>query len=115
RSTEDESHCASGGESQPIPDFSPSKVTRAPYGGSFSSASFTARVAATGSIRGGIRSEILQAVNGRRTLPALSGGGSPSMPVMLSAGRQERLRIISTLSVTAGRAPGTKGNLFHTS
>src|SRR5204863_359340 len=30
RSTDDESHCASGGASQPVDDFSPSKVTRAP-------------------------------------------------------------------------------------
>ena len=115
RSTDEASHCASGGASQPIDAFSPSKVTRAPEGGSFSSASFTARVATAGSTRGGMRSEILQAVNGRRTLPALPSGGSPSTPVMASAGLQERLRIISTLSLTTGRAPCTKGNLFHTS
>src|SRR3546814_8673576 len=81
-----------GGAFQPLPAFSSSSVTLAPYGGSDSSSFFSASPAFTPSSVGGMRSDNFTAVNGRSTLPALASGGRPSAPVIASWGRQGRLR-----------------------
>src|SRR3546814_5349317 len=91
-----------GGAFQPLPAFSSSSVTLAPYGGSDSSSFFSASPAFTPSSVGGMRSDNFTAVNGRSTLPALASGGRPSAPVIASWGRQVRLSTSSVRSSVTG-------------
>lgn len=114
-STALDSQEASGGASQPVLDFSPSNVTVAPDGGSFTSACVSASMAALGSTRGGMRMDSFTVVKGRSTLPALLSAGMPSTPVTDRAGRHVRLSTSSAPSSDMGRVPGTQGNLVKTS
>src|SRR5271167_2220470 len=82
----------------PAPQFG-WKVTLHPFGGSLSRMLFSFRDAIFGSTVGGSLSDRLTEVPGRSTLPALPVGGSPSAPMIESAGRHARLRISSVGSL----------------
>src|SRR6185437_5680364 len=113
-STDASSHGASAGAFQPLPAFSRSNVTFAPYGGSVSSSFLSASPAFVASSVGGRRSDSFTDVNGRSTLPAESSAGMPPTPVTASAGRQVRLSTSSPRSVATGFIPATNGNLEYT-
>ncbi len=56
-----------------------------------------------------MRSETFTAVRGRRTFPASAMGGSPSAPVIASAGRHVWATSSSSGSACAARMPETNG------
>ncbi len=80
------SHGAVGGAFHPGPNSTSANDTRAPYGGSDSSAFLTAAAARHGSQVGGVRKDSFSDVRGRSTLPARAVGGRPSAPITVSAG-----------------------------
>src|SRR5579862_7609293 len=96
------SHGESSGAFHPLAPQLAMKLTLHPYGGSFSKMLFSFCDATRASTVGGSLSDKLTAVPGRSTLPAFPVGGSPSAPMIESAGRHARLRISSVASPLTG-------------
>ena len=101
---------ARGGEYQPLPISQFFNVTRAEDGTSVVKMGMRAPCTLSASTLGGRRKDSFAVVEGRRTLPAISGTGAPPRPTIESVAYHVRRRIRSSALAPISSTPSSVGS-----